>query len=160
PSVYLFPVLRDADFVFLDLKATPAPTSPGDVYLRVRDMLDGGGWLLDASDDDFVVLRRAADARPMPALREVAHGGADEASLIEADLVPSPDGAIDVDGPHWILRTAWRTSEPLATGTRLEFLVELTGGEELHLWDIADLWWNPPQRWRAGKNVTVEVPSI
>jgi hypothetical protein len=74
--------------------------------------------------------------------------------------VPSPDGAIDVDGPRWILRTQWQTDRPLAPGTRLEFVVDLIDGDQLHLWDVADLWWNPPERWTPGQPITVDVPDI
>jgi uncharacterized membrane protein len=41
--VYVFPAVEDADYVFVDVTASPAPTSAGDVYLRVRSLLGGGG---------------------------------------------------------------------------------------------------------------------
>ena len=98
---------------------------------------------------------------PLSRLR--AHGAGQLAvapSLLRAELLPSPDGAVDVDGPRWILKTTWLTDSPLAAGTRLEFLVDLDNGQQLHLWDIADLWWNPPERWTPGQDVTVNVADI
>jgi hypothetical protein len=79
---------------------------------------------------------------------------------VSAALVPSPDGAVDVDGPRWILRTVWTLDRPLPRGTRLDFWVRLSTGEQLHIWDIAPLWWNPPDEWPVGEPVSVDVPEI
>jgi hypothetical protein len=65
-----------------------------------------------------------------------------------------------VDGPRWILRTTWQTEGPLPIGTRLEFVVDLDTGEQLRLWDIADLWWNAPEHWPPGQRMTVNVRDI
>jgi hypothetical protein len=160
--VYVFPAVLDADYVFLDLKASPAPTSAGDVYLRGHDLLASGEWQLQSADDGLLLLRRASDSTM--AATVIARRAADDvpgmANLVSAALVPSPDGAIDVDGPRWILRTQWQTDRPLAPGTRLEFVVDLIDGDQLHLWDVADLWWNPPERWTPGQPITVDVPDI
>src|SRR4029450_13757010 len=56
PRVYLFPTVLDADYVVLDLRATAAPTSPGDVYLQVRDRLANGGWEVASAEDGLLVL--------------------------------------------------------------------------------------------------------
>jgi hypothetical protein len=169
PRVYVFPAVLDADYVFLDLKASPAPTSAGDVFLRVQDLLSSGGWQLESADDGLLLLRRTANAEattpqldPLAQRRipvAVAESRA-SADLMSAQLVPSPDGNFDVDGSRWILRTTWRTDAPLQVGTRLEFWVDLKTGEQLHSWDVADIWWNPPERWGPGETVTVDVPDI
>jgi hypothetical protein len=162
PRVYVFPAIEDAEYVFVDVKATPAPTSAGDVYLRLQDLLAGGAWQRQAADDGLVVLHRAPDPLPVspvqvsePAVRTFV-----QPSLVDAALVTSPTGAIDADGPRWTLRTVWHADQPLPTHTRLEFDVSLRTGEHLHLWDVADLWWNPPERWPTGQPVTIEVPGI
>jgi len=80
--------------------------------------------------------------------------------LLSAALVPSPDGAIDMDGPHWILHTVWTLDQPLPRDTHMDFWVDLSSGERLHLWDIADLWWTPPDHWPVGEPVNVDVPDI
>ena len=64
PGVYVFPAVLDAEYVFLDLQSSPAPTSAGDVYLRVRALLAAGGWNVDTAEDGLLVLHRAADAAP------------------------------------------------------------------------------------------------
>ncbi|TME27963.1 MAG: DUF2079 domain-containing protein, partial [Chloroflexi bacterium] len=190
-GVYVFPAVLDADFIFLDLRASPAPTSAGDVFLRVQDLLASGNWQLQQAEDGLLVLQRATNARQLasnvtsgaadqrapisseavadassPASRDAMADPSSPASsepttdpssattndaanvtLLSATLLPSPDGAIDVDGPRAILRTVWRTERALPAGTRLEFWVDLKDGQRLHLWDIASLWWNPPERW-------------
>jgi len=163
--LYLFPNVLDADYVFLDVRSTSAPTSPGDVFLRVRDLLGGGGWRLESQTDGLLLLQRDADA-PAQALAWRADADATRPSnnaavqLLGAELVPSPDGAIDVDGPRWILHTTWRTDQQLPSGTHLDFWITLHGGEQLHVWDVADMWWNPPDNWLPGARVTIDVPDV
>jgi uncharacterized membrane protein len=172
-SVYVFPAVLNADFVFLDLRASPAPTSAGDVFMRVRDLLSEGGWQVDSADDGLLLLRRATDAPPVavedlstvltdPDDANLNKPGADYGSvrLLSAALVPSPDGAVDVDGPHWILRTTWRAERQLPRGTRLEFWIDRRDGQRQHIWDVAGLWWNPPEAWSPGAAVTVDVPDV
>ncbi len=191
-GVYVFPAVLDADFIFLDLRASPAPTSAGDVFLRVQDLLASGNWQVQQADDGLLVLQRATNARQLAS--NVASDVADprasasdelaadpnsspsselttdpswetaneatKVTLLSATLLPSPDGAIEVDGPRAILRTTWRTERGLPAGTRLEFWVDLKDGQRLHVWDIASLWWNPPERWTTGETITVDVPNV
>ncbi len=165
PHVYVFPAVEDADYVFVDLQSTPAPTSAGDMYLRLQSMLASGDWHVRSAQDGLIVLNRdpaGSDAVRLGFTDRVVTSSATahQAALVSAVLVPSPDGAIDVDGPHWILRTVWQTDQPLAAGTRLEFDLTFKSGETHHVWDIAGLWWNPPDQWRAGQPVTVDVPDV
>jgi uncharacterized membrane protein len=171
PHVYVFPAILDAEYVFVDTHASPAPTSAGDVFLRIQALLAQGSWQVVASDDGLLLLQRSGEApsglapaallaSDVTATDTITSGQAVAPSLVSAALVPPRDGAIDVDGPRWILRTRWRTEQALPPGTRLEFTVDLSDGEQLHLWDVADLWWNPPQRWLPNQTVTVNVPNI
>jgi uncharacterized membrane protein len=184
---YVFPALLDADYVYLDLQSSPAPTSAGDVYLHVQSLLDTGEWRVVDDEDGLLLLQHSppgavaprADASQNAALTaQVAAvqptalatnagvvqpaAGASRVvpRLISAALVPSPDGAIDVDGPRWILRTVWQSDQSPEPGTKLEFWIDLRSGRQLHIWDIAALWWNPPERWPAGAPVTVDVPDV
>jgi uncharacterized membrane protein len=173
--VYVFPAVVDADYVYVDLQASPAPTSAGDVFLRINGMLSGGGWEILHADDGLVLLQRVADAPPAT-LGALANGGnvatvgnfteaprgydSGHVTLVSAVLVPPPDGAVDVDGPRWILRTTWRAEERLATGSKLDFWLTLKDGRQRHVWDIAPLWWNPPEQWAPGQAVTIDVPDV
>jgi uncharacterized membrane protein len=172
-GVYVFPAVLDATFVFVDLRASPAPTSAGDVFLRLRDMLAEGGWRVEHAEDGLLLLHRVPDAPAVdiaslssvladadstaPAGAGASYG---EVSLLSAALVPSSDGAVDVDGPRWVLHTTWRAERQLARGTRLELWIDRRDGQRQHIWDVADLWWNPPEAWTPGTAVTVDVPDV
>ena len=289
---YVFPTIRDADYVYLDLAASSAPTSAGDVYLRVQSLLASGEWQIARDEDGLLLLQRsdavtaepaadpaaaagvasavttavtgvtsesgtvtrdAAAVTPGPSsvtrsvtgvtpgvtgvtasgtgvtadlrgvtrsvtgvtanattvkpdergvtrvetdvtrhetgvtpvvtggaagvtggagvtaggvtvqqggIQVVAQDSTAEPRLMAAALVPSSVGALDVDGPLWILRTVWQTDQPLPRGTRLEFWIDLRSGERVHVWDIAPLWWNPPDEWPTHQAVTVDVPDV
>jgi uncharacterized membrane protein len=166
-KVYVFPAVLDADYVFLDLRSTPAPTSAGDVFLRTNALLNHGDWQVDAAEDGLLLLKRVDVAPPVP-LRGLfgadnaftRNASTDAVSLVSAALVPSPDGAIDVDGPHWVLHSIWQANQVLPSGTRLEFWIDQRDGQSLHRWDLAELWWNPPEAWTPGVPVSVDVPDI
>jgi uncharacterized membrane protein len=180
PTIYVFPAVLDAEYVFLDLQASPAPTSAGDVFLRVSALLADGGWNIETASDGLLLLHRADDApaTDVSALASVMHESttADltkdlanpplgnfldgRVSLLAATLEPSPDGAVDVDGPHGLLRTTWRAEQPLPTGTQLDFWLDLRNGQQLHVWDVAPLWWDPPERWTPGEPVTIDIPDV
>jgi uncharacterized membrane protein len=162
PRVYVFPAVLDADYVFVDLRADPAPTSAGDTYLRIQALLGSGDWQTESADDGLLLLRRSNEAIEAPAAATLpaAPVSAPDPTLVAASLLPSPDGALGVDGPHGVLRTTWTIGQPLPSGTRLEFWVNLRSGERMHIWDIAPLWWNPPDRWTIGRPVTVDVPDV
>ena len=80
PGVDVFPAVLDAEYVFLDLQSSPAPTSAGDVYLRVRALLAAGGWNVDTAEDGFLVLHRAAEAPPTDVADLPSSSGATSAS--------------------------------------------------------------------------------
>jgi uncharacterized membrane protein len=165
---YVFPAVQDADYVFVDLRASPAPTSAGDVYLRIQSLLSSGDWQIDSQTDGLLLLERAPGFRQIPTPPPVPANAPTmllpstprQPTLISAALIPGPDGAIDVDGPRWILRTVWQTDRPVPPGTQLDFQITLNTGEVLHAWDLAPLWWNPPDRWPADQPIIVDVPNI
>ncbi|HEY3061678.1 MAG TPA: DUF2079 domain-containing protein [Chloroflexota bacterium] len=168
PRLYVFPAVLDAEYVFLDLRATSAPTSPGDVFLRIRDRLARGGWEVAAATDGLLLLHRN-DAAPALSVEDLpvdwllapfdGTSPQGELQLLHAELVPSPVGSIDVDGPRAILRTTWRANTPLPPGTRLEFVIDLQG-EQRTVWDVAALWWYPPERWLPGQVVSVDISDV
>jgi uncharacterized membrane protein len=164
-KVYVFPAVLDADYVFLDLRSSPAPTSAGDVFLRANALVRDGGWQVDAAEDGLLLLERGDGPAQVTGLFDVADrptttDSTEAVTLVSATLVPSPDAAIDVDGPHWILRTVWQANRVLPPGTRLEFWIDQRDGQAVHRWDLAELWWNPPEAWKPGVPVSVDVPDV
>jgi Predicted membrane protein (DUF2079) len=179
PRAYVFPAVLDADYVFVDLQASPAPTSAGDVFLRMRALLADGGWNVEHADDGLLLLHRAPGAAPtdvdnLSSVTTVS-AAADpkdipttgpgrfmdgRVSLLSATLLKSPDGAVDVEGPRGLVRTVWRAEHPLPRGTHLDFWLDLHDGQRLHVWDVAPLWWDPPERWTPGEPVTIDISDV
>jgi uncharacterized membrane protein len=162
--VYVFPAVLDADAVLIDVTASPGPTSAGDVYLHVRDMLSGGGWRVGHAEDGVLLLERDPDAPPtgpdeLPPEFFSFVRRADAGSSAPV-LLPSPDGAIEPDGPRGILRTTWRVDRRPAAGASLQFELEVSDDQSLRVWDIAPLWWYPPERWTPGQVITIDVPNV
>lgn len=177
PSVYVFPAIEHADVVFVDVARSPAPTSAGDVYLRVRDLLSGGGWDVTRAEDGLLLLTRSEGASPVDprdlpdSFLSFARGEAaphqamasllgGDLDLLEAGFVPGADAPLEPDGPRWTLRTSWRANRPLPSGRRPVALFDLSSGEQLRIWDVAALWWYPPDRWQPGEIVRVDVPNV
>ncbi|MBV9546130.1 MAG: DUF2079 domain-containing protein [Chloroflexi bacterium] len=168
--VYEFPAVRDADYIFLDVKASPAPTSAGDVFLRAQALLAEGGWNVDLAEDGLLLLHHVdgappTDAAPLGATLFPASGSnaspSSALTLVDAQLLSSTDATIDVDGPRGILHTTWRTPEvPLPPGSRLHFGLDLGTLGSRDVWDVASLWWNPPEAWPPDSTITIDVPDI
>jgi hypothetical protein len=188
PRVYVFPAIEDATVVFLDVTSTPAPTSAGDVFLRVSGLLADGQWSVLRAQDGLLVLGRdgtALDAAPLadatavgalglPAsffsfARPVAPPTAatpigtflnGDLDLLTATFLPGPDSAVEPDGPRWVLRTTWRATRPLPTGPHPVAVLDLRDGERVRLSDVATLWWQPPDDWAPGDVVQVDLPGV
>jgi hypothetical protein len=181
PSVYVFPAVEDAAYVLLDLRASPAPTSAGDVFLRIRSLLARGGWLVQTASDGLLLLQRdpaqppsriedlPADLLaylqpqqldPQPAAQPQHTYLDGRLSLLSATLEPAPSSVVAPNGVHGVLHTVWRAEQPLPAGTRLAFDFELTDGERLEAADLAPLWWRPPEHWTPGVPVAVDVPGV
>ena len=135
--VFVFPALQDADHVFLDLRASPAPTSAGDVFLRVQSLLGEGGWRVEAAEDGLLLLARdplgAADRPASDAcgrgLRRSAHrrlpGWSTAAAVGAAGAEPGRDaraGRSALDTAHHLARrrtaAAWHTTRILDRARR------------------------------------------
>jgi uncharacterized membrane protein len=175
--LYLFPAIEDADLVFLDVTATPAPTSAGDVYLRVQQLL-ASGWSIIRAEDGLLLLARpgTADAQPPPlpsgffsftdpdadasAQTPLATYLGGDLELLGATVLPSPDGAVEPDGPRWLLRTTWRARRPLPEHVRPAAVLDLDDGEVRRIDDVAALWWRPPAGWPPGALVRIDFPGV
>jgi alpha-D-xyloside xylohydrolase len=184
--VYVFPTIQDAEYVFLDVTNGNA-TSAGDVYQRATALLAGGDWAIQDARDGLLLLARrergpglsAADlpaafysfVQTGPAAGDpVAEQSGDigprakyldgALELLTAEVLPSPTGTVAPDGPRGLLRTTWRATSPLPAAAWPRFHFDLRTGEWLSQWDLAALWWYPPERWRPGERIRIDVPNI
>jgi len=181
--VYVFPAIEDADYVFLDLTSSPAPTSVGDVYMRVRGLLAEGGWSVEQARDGLLLLAHTPGSPPLrtdglpsefysfvrpssnpvsgsilASLRESFMDGGVE--LQSGELIPSPEGSVEPDGPRGLLRTTWRANRVLSHEVRPDFWFDLSDGRQVHVGDVAAVWWYPPERWIPGEVVQIDVPNV
>jgi uncharacterized membrane protein len=188
PRVYVFPSIQDADLVFLDVTATPAPTSVGDVALRVRTLL-ADGWSVDLADDGLLLLSRpgvtfpppdapspSAGARPLadPLDLGTAFFGFARAEpspplasfldgrleLLDERVLPATDGAVEPDGPRGVVHTVWRATLPVTTDVQPHVLLDLDDGEQLRLTESPTLWWLPSSAWPAGQPIAVDFAGV
>jgi hypothetical protein len=183
--IYVFPAIGDAEYVFLDVTASSAPTSPDDVFLHVQRLLSEGGWSILRAEDGLLLLRRqpgepaggidqvpssfysftrlsarrggAGHRAPEPPLQRFLDGALD---LVAAEYRPQPAGALSPGEPRGTLRTTWRANRPLAMEETPIFAIEIAGrGTERHS-EVAALAWHPPPRWTPGELVQIEVLHV
>ena len=175
-DVYLFPTVRSADYVLLDVGASSFPISAGDVYLRASAMLGNGDWSVQAADSGLLLLRREpATSRPLPdEFYRFARAAAPPAALPDQpplavyrdgalELVAAswqPTGDLGPHGPLGSLRTIWRTTRPLEDRPRPKLVLQHPGGSRQEISDFAALWWYPPERWRVGELVELEATGL
>ena len=168
--LYLFPAVLDADYVALDLRATAAPTSPGDVFLQVRDLLGGGSWAVDTFDDGLLVLRRDDAAPPVDVLDlpgDWLHEPASAAAGPRRAATDQRRAGAGSRGRARRRRPARHAAHGLAREraaagrrTGLDFLLDLRGPEQVRIWDVPALWWYPPDRWPVGQPVAIDISNV
>ncbi|MFN0071231.1 MAG: DUF2079 domain-containing protein, partial [Chloroflexota bacterium] len=182
-SSYVFPAVEDAEYVLLDVAGSPAPTSAGDVFLRVRSMLESGEWTVESARNGVILLQRI-DAEPTraeacaalscipmefysftrlgkstespPVIQSFIDG---QLELLTATIMPSSNGAVEPDGPRGILRTVWQTQSALPEWVWPELTLSLNDGSSLIRDDLAALWWYPPERWQPGELIQLDIPG-
>jgi len=121
-SVYLFPAVGTADYVFVDVAANAAPTSPGDVFLRLQELLAAGGWHVQAADDGLLLLARRPGAPPIRP--------SDLPFRFFSFARRAPEPATPAEGFSGLLMPAAALSQPLHGGRAFsDTNLELLGAE-------------------------------
>ncbi len=173
PSIYLFPTLRDAEYVLIDASAPPAPVTLGDARARVQDLLESGEYGVQDAADGYLLLRRGAQGSSLPPafltfvrgdgglpaqpgwrpLNRTFEGGI---TLLGARLWQT--GEVGLSGPLWDLELAWRADAPPPEDVR-PFVQALQGPEVIWESDeeVPTLWWYPSTLWRVGETVRTRV---
>jgi uncharacterized membrane protein len=178
-AVYVFPAVEDAQYVLVDVTASPAPTSVGDVYGRIRSMLESSEWSVDSARDGVILLRNSPsngcpelDCLPADFFSFVRPEGRFEVSspakaqvgggleIISDELLPSTSGAIEPDGPRGVMRTFWKAQSQPADWAWPMVQIQLKNGATQDIEDIAALWWYPPARWSPDEIVQIDLPDI
>ncbi|MER3399115.1 MAG: hypothetical protein C4316_11430, partial [Chloroflexota bacterium] len=155
--LYLFPEVRDAEYVAVDVTASPYPVDAGTQYWQLQALLNGGEWGVAAARDGYLVLVRGSRVRELPEeFFTFALAGPDEKY--------EPVGAVFAPGlrlvgyrlePGTVLRgrdpvarlvTFWQAEGPIREDVRLVFRLVGPDGRVLEdrPYQAATLWL-PPQ---------------
>jgi len=177
-GAYLFPTVHDADYVLVDV-LTPYPSGSGGAYERLDGLLTGGEYRLLAAEDGFVLLRRGPSAgqgvpeglldvfradngpasspgvSPDAPLASFSDGATE---MLSARLVPSSE--VGPRGPLATLETVWRVRRSVPERPRPALTVQFRDGKQHTFDDLPMLWWYPPEQWRIGELVKVDVPGL
>lgn len=166
--LYLFPEVRDAEYVAVDVTASPYPVDAGTQYWQLQALLNGGEWGVAAARDGYLVLVRGSRVRELPEeFFTFALAGPDEKY--------EPVGAVFAPGlrlvgyrlePGTVLRgrdpvarlvTFWQAEGPIREDVRLVFRLVGPDGRVLEdrPYQAATLWL-PPSRWPVGSLIKVE----
>jgi hypothetical protein len=186
-DVYLFPTLRDADYVFVDVVGDAYPVSPGDVYVRIRNLLERGEYGVQAADNGIILLARGSGTADLPDAfldfarfpdtavererRDERSGSSDshaiasspvflEGSLRLVSAALAPSGDLGPQGPLATLETVWVVQSPLPGRARPSFDVYFRDGSQQHRYDLETLWWFPPEQWLQGEFVRIDVRDV
>ena len=167
PVIYLFPDVRDAEFVLLDVSGV-TDMHPNDVHDRFRDLTDSGEFGTIDAADGYILLKRGAAG-----LAELPDAFFDFARILEAH--PQFPVEIDFGGYlrlrgfdlsdryRWRLtkfRLYWEVLQPVPEDMRpYPFFVNDRGQvvEDTTQRPMVTPIWYPPKLWRVGEVVSTET---
>ena len=164
---YVFPVIHDADYIFLDVTSLTTPLHPNDFRAAVKKLLAGGQFGVWRADDGFLVLKRGETQSTLPdAFFDFART-ADPSPQIPLDVQFGDDvrllGVDVLDDPRWSetrVRLYWQALKPIDRNLRLyPFFVNANGEiiEDTSLRPMATQLWYPPTMWKPGEIVVSET---
>jgi len=166
--LYLFPEVRDAEYVAVDVSASPYPVDAGTQYWQLQALLNGGEWGVAAARDGYLVLVRGGRVRELPEefFTFALAGPAERYEPVNAVFAPGlrlvgyrlePGTVVRGRDPTVKLVTFWQAENPIRSELRL--VVRLVGPDgrvvEDRPYQAATLWL-PPSRWPVGTLVKVE----
>jgi len=167
PVIYLFPDVREAEFVLLDVSGV-TDMHPNDVYDRFRELTDGGEFGIIDAAGGYILLKRGAAG-----LAELPDAFFDFARVSE----PHPQFPVEVDFGNYLrlrgfdlsdryrwrltqVRLYWEVLQPLPEDMRpYPFFVNDQGQvvEDTTQRPMVTSIWYPPHLWRSGEIVVTET---
>ncbi len=168
-TVYIFPRIDDADFVFVDVAGPAWPQHPSDVYVTVNDLLDGG-FGVAAAADGYLLLSQDAEGQEIPAefyerwiVDDGVEGGMPETStplLFDETLALVGHDVITDQHGELVTQLYWQALKPIDEDLR--FYVAYLDADGALLVDsvfyppVASMWY-PTSGWKPGATVLVET---
>jgi uncharacterized membrane protein len=169
--LYLFPRLEDAQYIFLDVSASPHPIDVPSQHKKVQDLLKSGEWGIVAADDGYLLLKKREGTDTLPdQFFDFARARQPEIPFpVEAAFGPlrllgydiQPRGPIHGKNAYATLTLYWQAAERTKKDYRLAvFVVSESETVTSSLTYHAATTWYPTSRWRPGEVVKVVVPRV
>jgi uncharacterized membrane protein len=161
----LFPDVDKAEYVLLDVTASPHPIDAASMWWRVQQMTAEGVWGVRFARDGVLLLERGAapaaigddftafarPENPTPRTRVTARFG-EALRLVGYDLTPG--NTLHGSDPYAALTLYWQLERPVTGDFIAEVSVVRVDGSLLSRDRYqAALLWHPPTRWQPGEVV-------
>ncbi|MDP2727297.1 MAG: hypothetical protein Q8P59_07110, partial [Dehalococcoidia bacterium] len=170
-SLYLFPEIKDAENVLLDVSANTYPIDGPSQRRVAMDLIKGGQWGIVAADDGYLLLGKGVGGSSFPD-RFFDFARANDPKIahpLEATFGPlrligydiEPRGALHGKDPYANLTLYWRALEaPKKDYGIAVFLISPSNSVVANLTRHAATIWYPTSQWRMGEVIKVVVPRI
>jgi uncharacterized membrane protein len=171
-EIYLFPDVQGAQYVALDVSASPDPTGPRQEQQQVEAMLRSRRWDVLFADDGYLLLRRRATSSAvapilpptfysfaLPAHPVIAHPLRVSAGngLVLLGYGISRRETVNLRVPDVVLTTYWQAQRTVVRPLVMtDYLTGVQGGLKDVFADQAALAWLPITSWSPGRIVAVE----
>ena len=170
--LYLFPDIRDADYIFLDVTANPHPIDVPSLEWRVRELLQGGEWGVVAAKDGYLLLKKGASERELPEefytfaktkdldirnRADVLFG--DSLRLVGYNIRPS--GKLHGRDPYASISLFLRPELPLEHDYTIALFLVSDAGQviKIHASNPTTTWY-PTSDWEEGETVRVDLERV
>lgn len=162
-QISLFPEIEKADYILLDVSASPYPIDAASMWYRVQQLISDGGWGVEAADDGVLLLKRGGAGRELAAgFTDFARAGSargrthvgvqfgEGLRLVGFDL--APEGGLHGADPYATMTLYWTLDRPMTQDFITELSVVTPAGTVLSKDTFqAALLWYPPSRWQPGE---------
>ena len=165
---YVFPVIREAEYILLDVTSDTTPFHPNNFRAEVTDLLAGGEFGLLEANDGYLLLKRGLNTgsilpdefynfarvfQPNPQYPlEVTFG--EQMRLLGYDLLDDPRRG------ETQIRLYWQALRRIDTDLQLyPFFIDLNGDliEDTRLRPMATQLWYPPRLWQPGETIVSQT---
>ncbi|MCS7002551.1 MAG: DUF2079 domain-containing protein, partial [Dehalococcoidia bacterium] len=169
--LYLFPDYAAADYVLVDVTASPYPMDDAAMHWRLTGLMNGGEWGWIAAKDGYLLLQRGVVNTPLP--REFTSFARPSAPKIDTPILAtfgeglqflgfslSPGDTLHQKDGGARVRLFFKATQP----QRKDYLVGVTAmanGERISqtFWFPTTLWY-PMTKWQLDEVVMVEAPRV
>lgn len=168
----VFPEIRDAAYIALDVTTTPYPLDVPSLKWRVDQLLQGGAWGIIDGFDGYLLLGRGVTNRHLPeaffSFVRIAEPRLQyplEARFGEGlqflGYTLRPGAALHGIDPFAQLTLYWKVLSPMKEDYRMVLFLLAPEGRVLSFFaDSAATTWYPTSRWRVGETIAVRVPRV